>query len=65
MAGPRHVKSDIAKPNKRVGVKLDVVIVSPPVSCSTCYVCVCDEKFVRMRRCAVIGEAVIGVKDGE
>ena len=30
------VSSDIAKINDRVGVKLDVVIVSPPVSCSTC-----------------------------
>ena len=47
-------KSDIAKINDRIGVKLHVVIVSPPVSSSTCVMSASAATFLRMM-CVVIG----------
>ena len=47
-------KSDIAKINNRVGVKLDVVIIYPPVSCSTYVTSASAATFVRLRRCVAI-----------
>ena len=47
-------KSDIAKINDRIGVKLHVVIVSPPVSSSTCVTSASAATFLLMM-CVVIG----------
>ena len=55
-------KSDIAKINNRVGVKLDVVIIYPPVSCSTYVTSASAATFAQMR-CVVIPVKGSGYRD--
>jgi len=47
-------ESDITKINNRVGIKLDVVVVSPPVSSNAFVTSTSAAMFARVRRCVVI-----------